>query len=98
VADVTPADAQREMAENDRALATLTRQIDAEYGRLAVAAVTAQATILEAATPEYRRLVEARDQAQAILDNREAAIQALLLDLRRRGCFQTPVIAGKISR
>jgi hypothetical protein len=95
VADVTPADAEREIAENERELAALTRQIDAEHGRLAVADVAAQATLAEAATPEYRRLVAARDRAQAVLDECERDIQMFLTDLRRRGVYQTPRIAEK---
>jgi hypothetical protein len=93
VTDVTPADAQREMAEIERQLADLARQIDAEQGRLTLADVKAQACIAEAATPEYRRLVEARDQAKAVLDERERDIEAFLTDLRRRGVFQTPQVS-----
>jgi hypothetical protein len=90
VTDVTPAAAAREMAEIERQVADLARRIDVELGAFKVADVKAQASIAEAATPEYRRLVAARDQAKAVLDKREAAIQAFLIDLRRRGVFQTP--------
>jgi hypothetical protein len=60
-----------------------------------VADVRAQTSIVEAEMPTYRQLVQARDQAKAILDNRESAIRAFLLDLRRRGCFQTPPTAER---
>jgi hypothetical protein len=93
VTDVTPADAAREMAEIERQVADIVRQIDAEQGRLTLADVKAQASIAEAATPEYRRLVEARDQAKALLDERERDIEAFLIDLRRRGVFQTPQVS-----
>jgi hypothetical protein len=59
-------------------LAALARRIDAQYGALEVADVAAQGRILEAAMPEYRQLAN------------EAARQAFLADLRRRGVFQTP--------
>jgi hypothetical protein len=95
VTDVTPADAAREMAEIERQVADLARRIDVELGAFKVADVAAQATIAEAATPEYRRLVEARDQAKALLDERERDIQTFLVDLRRRGVFQTPLIAER---
>jgi hypothetical protein len=94
VTDVTPADAAREMAEIERQVADLARRIDVELGAFKVADIAAQATIAEAATPEYRRLVEARDQAKAVLDKRQAAIEAFLTDLRRRGVFQTPQLVG----
>jgi hypothetical protein len=93
VANVSLPDAGREITEIDRQLHVLERRIDTEQAALTLADVKAQATILEAATPEYRRLVDARDRAKAILDKREADIQAFLTDLRRRGVFQPPPIA-----
>jgi hypothetical protein len=95
VAGVTPAAAQREMAEIERQVADLARRIDVELGAFKVADVEAQVMIAEAATPEYRRLVEARDQAKAVLDKREAAIQTFLVALRAHGCFQTPPTAER---
>jgi hypothetical protein len=95
VTDVTPAAATREMAEIERQVADLVRRIDAAQGQLILADVKAQASIAEAATPEYVRLVAARDRAKAVLDERERDIQTFLTDLRRRGVFQTPRIAEK---
>jgi hypothetical protein len=60
-----------------------------------VADVAAQASILESELPRYRRLVAACDRAKAKWDEAEAARQAFLIDLRRRGVFQTPVIAER---
>jgi hypothetical protein len=88
VIGVTPADAQREMAEIDRELAALARRIDAEHARLTLADVAAQETIVEAELPAYRQLVDARDRAKAVLDKREDDIRAFLTDLRRRGVFR----------
>ena len=96
VAGVTPAAARAEMDKIDREVADIARRIDVAQGQLALADVAAQATLAEAALPAYRELAEARDQAQAILDQREAALQAFLLDLRRRGCFQTPPTAERV--
>jgi hypothetical protein len=93
VADVSVADAGREINEIDRELAALERRIDAKHGALAIADVEAQARIIESETPAYRRLVEACDRAKAESDKHEAARRAFLADLRRRGVFQTPVIA-----
>jgi hypothetical protein len=95
VAGVTPAAAREEMDKIDRELAVLARRIDGEHARLTLADVAAQATLAEAATPEYRRLVAARDRAQAVLDECERDIQMFLTDLRRRGVYQTPRIAEK---
>ena len=45
--------------------------------------------------PKYRRLADACDRAKAKLDEAEAARQAFLADLRRRGVFQESVIAER---
>lgn len=78
VADVSVSDAGREVVEIDRQLAALERRIDAQHGALEIADVAAQARILESVMPEYRQLATEADR------------QAFLLDLRRRGVFQTP--------
>jgi hypothetical protein len=54
--------------------------MDAQHGALEVADIEAQGRILEAAMPAYQQLVN------------EAARQAFLADLRRRGVFQTTMI------
>jgi paraquat-inducible protein B len=95
VADLTVRDASRKLADVDRELDALTRRIDAQHAALARADVAAQATIVDAATPEYRQLVEARDHAKAALAERERGIQTFLADLRRRGVFQAPIIAER---
>jgi hypothetical protein len=95
VAGVSVRDASLEIAEIDRQLAALDRRIDAQHGVLQIADVAAQASILEAETPKYRRLVDACDRAKAKWDEAEAARQAFLLDLRRRGVFQEPLIAER---
>ena len=80
VAGLAVAAAARELAEIDRELARIARVMDAQHGALEVADIEAQGRILEAAMPEYRQLAN------------EAARQAFLADLRRRGVFQTPMI------
>jgi hypothetical protein len=94
VTGVSVRDASLGIAEIDRQLAALDRQIDAQHGALQVADAAAQATILESELPKYRRLVDACEWAKAKWDEAEAARQAFLLDLRRRGVFQEPPIAG----
>jgi hypothetical protein len=71
-------------------LASLNRQVDGVHARILVADARTQASIVEAEMPAYRRLVEARDRGKAVLDKREADIQAFLVDLRHRGVFQSP--------
>ncbi len=71
-------------------LASLNRQVDAVHARILVADARTHASIVEAEMPAYRRLVEARDRGKAVLDKREADIQAFLVDLRHRGVFQSP--------
>jgi hypothetical protein len=93
VAGVSVHDASQEIAEIDHQLAALERQIDAQHAALKVADVAAQASILESEMPKYRRLADACDRAKAKWDEAEAARQAFLVDLRRRGVFQTPLIA-----
>jgi hypothetical protein len=95
VADVSVPDASREIDGIDRQLAALERRIDAQHAVLQVADVAAQATILESEMPEYRRLVAACDRTKAAWDKAEAARRAFLLNLRRRGVFQEPVIAER---
>jgi siderophore synthetase component len=95
VGDLSVADAAREMDEIDRQLAALARRRDAQQAALITADVAAQASILESAMPEYRELVAACDRAKAKWDEAEGAREAFLLDLRRRGVFQTPVIAER---
>jgi hypothetical protein len=95
VGGMTPADAQREMAEIDRQLHALARRIDAEQGALKVADSAAQASIVEAELPAYRRLVDACERAQAALGEAEAKRLAFLAELRERGVFEPPLIAEK---
>ena len=61
-------------------LSAIARVMDAQHGALEVADIEAQGRILEAAMPAYQQLVN------------EAARQAFLADLRRRGVFQTTMI------
>jgi hypothetical protein len=94
VADVSVADAGREMNEIDRQLIALERRMDARHAALTIADFEAQAKIVAAVTAEYREIIEAQERAKA--DEREGleiARLAFLADLRRRGVFQTPVIA-----
>ena len=95
VTGVSVRDASLEIAEIDRQLAVLDRRIDAQHAVLKTADVAAQASILESEMPKYRRLVEACDRAKAKWDEAEATRQAFLLDLRRRGVFQEPLIAER---
>jgi hypothetical protein len=83
VADVSVPDASREIDEINRQLAALERRIDAQHGALVVADFEAQGKILESVMPAYRQLAD------------EAARQAFLADLRRRGVFQTPLVAER---
>lgn len=94
VTGVSVRDASLEIAEIDRQLAALDRRIDAQHAVLKTADVAAQASILESEMPKYRRLVAACDRAKGKLEEAEAARQAFLVDLRRRGVFQEPLIAG----
>ena len=84
-----------EIDEIDRQLAALERRMDAQHAVLKVADVAAQAAILESELPEYRRLVDACERTKAAWDEAEAARQAFLLDLRRRGVFETPLVAER---
>lgn len=95
VAHLSVRDASLEIDELDRQLADLERRIDAQHAALKVADVAAQATILEAEAPTYRRLVAACDEAKAAWDATEATRENFLLDLRRRGVFQAPLIAER---
>jgi hypothetical protein len=83
VADVSVPDASREIDEINRQLAALERRIDAQHGALVVADFEAQGKILESVMPAYRQVAD------------EAARQAFLADLRRRGVFQTPLVAER---
>lgn len=87
--------ASLEIAEIERQLADLARRMDAQHGVLNLADVAAQASILESEMPAYRRLVDRCERAKAAWDAAEAARQAFLADLRRRGVFQTPLIAQR---
>lgn len=78
MADVSVPDAGRELDEIDRLLAALARRIDTQHGALVVADFAAPGKILQSVMPEYRQLAD------------EAARQAFLADLHRRGVFQTP--------
>ena len=76
-------DAGREAVEIDHELAALERHMDAQHAALEIADIAAQARILESVMPEYRQLAN------------EAARQAFLVDLRRRGVFQEPPIVER---